>query len=85
MIYAERQDAGGNVLEKGMFLSYAEVVEYDRQARERGEKWTGALRTNIALNRARHDRCWWCGAAVGTNHAENCTPGTVSTEPVPTT
>ena len=77
MIYAELQNAAGDILDKGVFLSLGELIEADQKARTEDKHWTGSPKTTIALNRHRHSRCIWCGVKVGELH-DNCTPGVVS-------
>lgn len=83
MIYAERlRNDDDEVLEQGVFWSMEELARYDHAARKDGERWTGSLETNIALNRYRQNRCMYCGVAVGEFHV-NCRPPNVSREPLP--
>jgi len=68
---------GGERLREKMFYSYTCLIVEDMKARKDGQCWSGNLKTNIVLNRHRHDRCLWCGVKVGANHHEECETGTV--------
>jgi len=80
MIYAELLSKPGGLPVRGsetVFLNMAELAAADERQRQCGKCYSGALATNIALNRHRHNRCMWCGAKVGSDHVD-CQVGRIS-------
>ena len=78
MIYAELlTKPGGDIIEKGIFLSFIELALADKEARSNGQCWSGCLSTNIALCRYRYGQCMYCGCFQGTNHKDGCMEGAI--------
>ena len=62
------------------FSGWATLFDEEDKAIARGQRWSGGLATNIALNRHRHSQCPYCGAKANQAHRA-CVNGLVNKWP----
>jgi len=81
-ITGDTYDKDGERIARNTYVTWCEVISADRDARKAGGKVSGTLITCLALNRARHQRCIYCGCKLTAEpHTQQCDRRTISRDP----